>query len=221
MSPRAYTIGQRQLATDLTRGRIVAAARDLLADEKGSAGFTLDAVARKANVARMTVYYQFDSKRGLLEALFDDLANRGLMPHLRAIFHEPDPKRALNTLIAAFVAFWEADRVVLRRVRALAALDADVAASVRAREEIRRGHLSKIVGRLYEGKGSTMAKALPVAVDVLHMLTTFETFDALRSAERSAEDTRRIIGQLAAAVIESPPKAPASTPRSGSSTYER
>jgi AcrR family transcriptional regulator len=207
MSPRAYKIGQRQRATELTRGRIVAAARDLLADENGPAGFTLDAVARKANVARMTVYYQFDSKRGLLEALFDDLANRGLMPHLRAIFHEPDPTRALNTLIAAFVAFWDADRVVLRRARALAALDADVAASVREREQIRRGHLSKIVGRLYEGKGAIAAKALPAAVDVLHMLTSFETFDALRSAERSLEDTRRIVGHLLAAVLDSPPKA--------------
>src|SRR5256885_13306553 len=193
MSPRAYKLGQRQLVTEQTRGRIVAAARDLLADENGPAGFTLDAVARKANVARMTVYYQFESKRGLLEALFDDLANRGLMPHLRAIFHEPDPKRALNTLIAAFVAFWESDRVVLRRARALAALDADVALSVRDRDEIRRGHLSKIVGRLYEGKGATVAKALPVTADVLHMLTSFETFDALRGAERSFEETRRIV----------------------------
>jgi AcrR family transcriptional regulator len=206
MSPRAYKLGQRQFATEQTRDRIVTAARDLLADENGLAGFTLDAVARKANVARMTVYYQFDSKRGLLEALFDDLANRGLMPHLRAIFHEPDPKRALNTLIAAFAAFWEADRAVLRRARALAMLDADVAASVRERDEMRRKHLSKIVGRVYEGKGAAAAKALPVAVDVLHMLTSFETFDALRSAERSFEDARRIVGQLAASVIESPPK---------------
>jgi len=207
MSPRAYKLGQRQLATEQTRGRIIAAARDLLAEENGPAGFTLDAVARKANVARMTVYYQFDSKRGLLEALFDDLATRGLMPHLRPVFHEPDSKRALNTLIGAFAAFWEADRVVLRRARALAALDGDVAASIRERDEMRRGHLSKIVGRLYEGKGSTAAKALAVDVDVLHMLTSFETFDALRSADRSLEDTRRIVCQLAAAVIESSPKA--------------
>jgi hypothetical protein len=32
------------------------------------------------------------------------------------------------------------------------------------------------------------------------VLTSFETFDALRSAERSFEDTRRIVNQLAAAV---------------------
>jgi AcrR family transcriptional regulator len=151
------------------------------------------------------VYYQFESKRGLLEALFDHLANRSLMPHLRAIFHEPDPTRALNTLIAAFTAFWEADRVVLRRARALAALDADVAASVRERDEIRRRHLSKIVARLYDGKGTKTAKAVPVVVDVLHVLTSFETFDSLRTDERSLEVTRRIVGQLADAVIESPP----------------
>ena len=206
MSPRPYKLGRRQLAIEYTRNRIVAAARDLLADESGPTGFTVDAVARQANVARMTVYYQFDSKRGLLEALFDDLANRGLMPHLRPVFHEPDPKRALDTLIAAFAAFWESDRIVLRRARALAALDADVAVSVRERDQMRRGHLSRILGRVYEGGGSTAAKALPLAVDVLHMLTSFETFDALRSAKHGLEDIKRIVRQLAAAVIDSPPK---------------
>src|ERR1700736_1081260 len=109
MSPRAYKLGQRQLAADQTRRRIVAGARELLADETGPATFTVDAVARQAGVARMTVYYQFHSKRGLLEALFDDLANRGLMPHLRPVFEEPVPAWALDGLIAAFAAFWDSD----------------------------------------------------------------------------------------------------------------
>jgi AcrR family transcriptional regulator len=202
MSPRPYKLGQRQVATDQTRSRIVAAARELLADESGSAGFTVDAVARQAGVARMTVYYQFHSKRAVLEALFDDLANRGLMPHLRPVFQEPSAQRALDGLIAAFAAFWDSDRVVLRRARALAALDAEIAESVRARDEMRRGHLRKILGRLYEEKGSRPAKALSSALDVLHMLTSFETFDALRSSERSLEDTTRMVRQLAAAVLE-------------------
>src|ERR1700730_10355966 len=169
MSPRAYKLGQRQLAADQTRSRIVAAARELLADESGPADFTVEAVARQAGVARMTVYYQFHSKCGLLEALFDDLANRGLMPHLQPIFHEPDAKRALGGLIAAFGAFWASDRVVLRRARALAALDAEVAASVRARDELRRGHLRRILDRFHEQKGAAPAAAFPSTVDVLHM----------------------------------------------------
>lgn len=202
MTPRPYKLGQRQLATDETRRRIISAAREILAGESGDLAFTVDAVARQAGVARMTVYYQFRSKRGLLEALFDHLANHGLMPHFRAVMQEPAPSRALDGLIAAFAAFWESDRLVLRRVRALTALDAEVGEGVRARDERRREHLRKIVGRLYEEKGRRPAKLLPLAVDVLHMLTSFETFDALRSDDRRLEDVTTIIRQLAAAVLE-------------------
>jgi AcrR family transcriptional regulator len=202
--PRPYKLGQRQLASDQTRNRIVAGARELLAGESGPAGFTVEAVARQAGVARMTVYYQFQSKRGLLEALFDDLANRGLMPHLAPIFHEPVPARALDGLIMAFAAFWDSDRTVLRRARALAALDGEIAESVRARDERRREHLHRILARLYEERKPAPADALPFAVDVLQMLTSFEAFDALLSGGRSLEDAIRIVRQLAAAVLEPP-----------------
>jgi AcrR family transcriptional regulator len=209
MTPRPYKLGQRRVAAEQTRSRIVSAARELLADESGPLCFTIDEVARRAGVARMTVYYQFQSKRGLLEALFDHLANRGLMPHLRPIFHEPAPARALDTLVAAFTAFWHSDRIVLRRARALAALDAEVAASVRARDERRREHLRRILGRVYEQKGAVPATPLSSAVDVLHMLTSFETFDALLTGERSPDDVIRIVRDLAAAVLGRPaPRAP-------------
>ena len=65
MSPRPYRLGQRQVAADETRSRILNAARSQLEEE---ASFSIDAVARRADVARMTVYYQFGSRRGLLEA---------------------------------------------------------------------------------------------------------------------------------------------------------
>jgi hypothetical protein len=55
---------------------------------------------------------------------------------------------------------------------------------------------------LYKEKGSPPAKAQRSALDVLHMLTSFETFDALLSGERSLEDTTRIVRQLAAAVLK-------------------
>jgi AcrR family transcriptional regulator len=63
--PRPYKLGQRQVAADQTRAKILAAARNLLAAESGIAGFTMDAVAREAGVSRMTVYYQFESKTKL------------------------------------------------------------------------------------------------------------------------------------------------------------
>src|SRR5262249_35010278 len=71
MSPRPYRLGQRQAAAEQTRARILAAARELLVASAGFSGFSVEAVARQAGVARMTVYYQFGSKPGLLEALYD------------------------------------------------------------------------------------------------------------------------------------------------------
>ena len=71
-----YRLGQRRVAAEQTRARIIAAARALLTSSGGLVGFTVDAVAKQAGVSRMTVYYQFDSKAGLLDALFDDLAER-------------------------------------------------------------------------------------------------------------------------------------------------
>ncbi len=86
MNKRPYRLGQRQTATEQTRTRIVFAARELLAAPDGVSGFTVDAVAAQSGVARMTVFNQFGSKSGLLEALFDDLAARGLVARLRPIF---------------------------------------------------------------------------------------------------------------------------------------
>ena len=79
MSPRPYRLGQRQIATEQTRARILAAARELLLTSDTFTGFSIDAVARQADVARMTVYHQFGSKIGLLEALSDSLAAHGGM----------------------------------------------------------------------------------------------------------------------------------------------
>jgi AcrR family transcriptional regulator len=147
----------------------------------------------------MTVYYQFRSKRGVLEAVFDHLANAGLMPYLGPVLKEPSPSRALDGLIAAFCAFWNSDRIVLRRARALAALDAEIAESVRARDERRREHIRRIVGRLRENTGAT---TVPFIVDVLHVLTSFETFDALLTSERSVQDVADIVRRLASAVLD-------------------
>src|SRR5579872_1998691 len=125
MSPRPYRLGQRQAASEQTRARILNAARELLIANDGFSGFSIDAVARKADVARMTVYHQFGSKIGLLEALSDSLAARGGMEQLADAFRRPEPLEALDAYITVFSRLWNADRLVTRRLRALAVLDPD------------------------------------------------------------------------------------------------
>ena len=199
MSPRAYRLGQRQAAVEQTRARIFKAARALLSAEGGVADFSVDAVARQAGVARMTVYYQFGSKRGLLEALFDDLAARGGMAGIAAVFHEPEPLAALHTLIAVFARFWATDRVIMRRVRSMAALDPELEQAVRNRDGWRRNHCRTVAGRLAERHGRPAPDRMDEVVDIWHTLTSFETFDTLAGEGRPIEAVAPAVERLARA----------------------
>ncbi len=197
MSPRPYRLGQRQVAADETRARILAAARDQLAKETS---FSIDAVARRADVARMTVYYQFGSKRGLLEALFDLLAARGGLNQLPSAFQQPDPKVALERLIEIFARFWSSDRLVLRRLRAMAALDPELDQVLRQRSEWLRNGLRVIVSRLPAG-GAPVAET----VDLLFALTSFENFDVLAGPDRTPEKVAPLVRRAAAAIVAPKP----------------
>src|SRR5499427_1322513 len=95
---RSYNPVERLRSVEAGRERIVSAARDLLEDDDAE-GFSIDAVARRAGVARMTIYNQFESKAGLLEALFDSLAARGPFKQMPAVFVERDPRAALDAFV--------------------------------------------------------------------------------------------------------------------------
>jgi AcrR family transcriptional regulator len=197
MSPRAYNLGQRQANIQATRARIIHAAMDLLGDPLGGTAFTIEAVSRRAGVARMTVYYQFTSKHSLLEAVYDDLAARGLVDRLPPVFNAPDSRSAVTELITAFFGFWATDRLVQRRARALALLDPEIERGVRARDERRRAICRTIMTRVATEHGSRPDRDFENAVDVLFTLTSFETFDSLSSEGRTFEDVVALVQDLA------------------------
>ena len=66
--PRPYRMVKRKARTEENRERTLASARTLLLSEDFSE-FSMEAVARQAGVIRPTLYYQFKSKAGLLEAV--------------------------------------------------------------------------------------------------------------------------------------------------------
>lgn len=204
MSPRPYQLGKRQAAVDEARGRVLAAARALLAEPSAYTAFTVDAVAKRADVARATVYYQFGSKTGLLEALCDDLAESGRMAELATVFAATDARQALHGFIAAFARFWAADRLVMRRLRALAALDPDVGQVITARNDRNRAGLRVLVGRLVPDAGKARQERL---VAVLHTLTMFETFDCLAGPGQDLTAVSSIVVELADSAVSQARKA--------------
>jgi AcrR family transcriptional regulator len=175
MSPRPYQLGRRQEQIDESRRRVLDAARAVLGGD--SNGFSVDAVARQADVARATVYYQFGSRSGLLEAVCDDLADEGGVVGLASAFLRPDLDSALAEFANVFGQFWSADRRAMRRLRALAALDADVEAVIAARDERRLSALTALFAK--HGASSEPLRAV-------YALTSFETYDTLAGQDTIA-----------------------------------
>jgi AcrR family transcriptional regulator len=177
---------------------VIDAARALLAEATSYSSFTVDAVAKRADVARATVYYQFESKSGLLEALCDALAEAGHMSDLASAFMNPDPDEAMSLFIACFGRFWDVDRLVMRRLRSLAALEQEVGVVISARDERRRSGLSVLVARLNDQHFLSFEP--DEAVRMLFSLTSFETFDALAGPDQPLTEVAQSVRTLASVV---------------------
>lgn len=201
MSPRPYQLGRRREQIDESRRRILAAARALLAETASYSAFTVDAVARRADVARATVYYQFESKTGLLEALCDALADdAGQLAGISAAMTSPDVGDAVAGVVAAFGRLWAVDRPAMRRLRAFGVLDPEVGAVVAARDQ-RRLHLAGVlVGRSGAAAGDSPVGDAETLARALWTLTSFETFDTL-AGDRPLTDVTPVVAALAAAVL--------------------
>jgi AcrR family transcriptional regulator len=169
---KPYRSDVRAAAAAQTRARIVDAAQTLLAGGKDVPAFSLEAVAREAGVTRLTVYNAFESKRGLLEAVFDDMARQGGLFELPSLFAEPDRGK------------------VLPKFAAVARLDDEIGQSLKQRSERRRQLLTALIGRKASDQDQTDI------VDVLFALTSFEMFDALSVRRRSDSAVEALIQEL-------------------------
>src|SRR5262249_13541937 len=175
MKLRPYRSPLRAENAERTRSRIIKAAARMLARAER---FSLDAVARKARVTRLTVYHQFGSRRALLEAVFDDMAARGGLHRVRDVMANPDPDAALQQIVAIFCDFWRGAPTALRRIHAASASDPEFEESLRARNERRRRLLSVLIGRMVEGK-DVPAKVTSDLVDTLFALTSLTLYSEL------------------------------------------
>lgn len=199
MSPRPYRMEARRAAADETRARIVAAAREMLGAPGGIGAFTVDAVARAAGVARMTVYHQFGSKTGLIEGVFDSLAIvRVGVPRLVAALDLADPAETLAGFVRTFAEVWAEDRLAIRRLQGLAALDPEFAQVWNAREDRRRGGMRRIAARAAAARGGA---APPLDVDAataaLYAIVSPETFEAMAGSDHTFADVAPLVLQLA------------------------
>ena len=197
MSPRPYRSSRRRVAAKRTRARLLKAARAMLAAPDG---ISLDAVAKKAGVTRLTVYNQFGSRRALLEAVFDDMAERGGLHRIREAMAKTDPQAALQQIVLIFCDFWSVHRGALWRLHAASATDPEFEESLRARNQRRRHLLSVLVDRMIEGGGKRPEVVIEL-IDVLFALTSVGFFWELTAEGRKANAVCHLIQALAADAV--------------------
>ncbi len=166
-----------------TRLRIIDAARDLFGEE-GFHGVGLEAVAKRAGLTRATVYYQFGSKLGLLNAVVADIEERGESWRVSQALSHPDPVKALSDAFREGCRFWAADHNLARKMLALAAVDPDASAVLAEREERRQALVNSLVERLAAQHRLRPECSRRQAADVLTLLSSFEAFDQLYTVRR-------------------------------------
>lgn len=198
MTKRNYVSPARASAAAETRERIIAAGARLLRKDASIANFSLDVVAKAAGVTRLTVYNQFGSRRGLLEAVFDDIAREGGLFELAEVMSMADPRAALDRVVAIFCTFWSHDPAIGGLNQAVAT-DPEFGASLVERNERRRELLTALVSRIVEKPAAK--HAVRDAVDMIFVLTSYPTFAAL-SPQRSTEEVCRLLQTACRAAVD-------------------
>jgi AcrR family transcriptional regulator len=178
MTPRRYQLGKRAAAVAETRARIVEAARAVFSED-GFHRAAVDEVARRADVARATVYYQFGSKLGLVEAVLDDIERSGGLERIIAAAELPDAVEATMRSFEEGSRFWAADHVLVRKLIGLAAADPETRQLVQGRDRNRHALVTRLASRLAEQRRLRPGCSVEEAVQTLSLLSSFEAFDHL------------------------------------------
>jgi len=203
MTPRPYSSGERQRAVDAGRDRILEAAREVLRIED-MRSFSLESVARRAGVTRMTVYNQFGSRAGLLEELFDLLIERDAFSKMPIVFQQENACAAFDAFIGILGQFYSDNRAVMLSLSAAGGHDPDLDKAMTMRNRRRRLAVENLIERFNAGKQSLLpANELANAIDVL---LTFHTFNSLAGTTRSLADVVPVVRQLVRGVLGETPK---------------
>lgn len=143
---RPYRSRRRREQAQETRGKILAAARKLFV----SAGYgqtTIESIAAEAGVAVPTVYATLGSKRGLLMALLDEMAEAADRPSMLAALEAArgDTHRQLREVLAFTVRFFSGGADLIGIARTVSGVEPDLRDMWEEGEARRYRTVSKLV----------------------------------------------------------------------------
>ncbi|MDX1660121.1 MAG: TetR/AcrR family transcriptional regulator [Nitriliruptorales bacterium] len=168
-----------------TRERILEAARGIILEE-GFGELSLERVAERAGVVRATIYYQFGSRAGLLEALVGAAEERGEVHKTREEDH------TVRDLFNRVIRIWEDDADVIRGFLTMAVADEQARAVVDRHQRGRRQRIIELVDD-FDRVGQLRCHRQD-AIDLLWLLTSFHSYDFVRYyTDRDVGEARHVL----------------------------
>jgi AcrR family transcriptional regulator len=152
---------------------------------------SVEEIARVAGVARATLYQHFGSRLGLVEAICGSLSENPSMVAIQASPTVADPRQALMRVIRQGIRFWASEEALHRHLYGLAEIDESAAEFVERQTADRRSVVERIAERLIKADALRDGVSDAQAWATLLVLTSFHTFQELRTAGLSLEEIER------------------------------
>jgi AcrR family transcriptional regulator len=177
---RPYELGKRLDQMDQSRATILRAAQAQL-EAEGYRRMSMASLAAESGVTRQTVHNLYGTKSAIVEALFDLIALDGGMESMYRVMAQSQAERMLEGLVKTFCGFWASNRLLIRRIHGIGAIDPEFGTVIAARNQRRLVAASRIVRATGDHHDVQQRAA------ILAALTSFEFFDGL--AENSVDQT--------------------------------
>jgi AcrR family transcriptional regulator len=188
MAQRKYEQRLRAESADATRRHILDALERRL-QEAPTQPISIEEVATSAGVARSTVYLIFGSRAGLFDALATDLWERAGLARLTEVVAHADAREHLRGGLRAGVAIFAAMRDAANALFSMSSLDPESVGGAMNRLEVRRwGGMLHLARRLAEQDVLRSDLTIEDAANVLWVLASFGSFDALYSGRGMSAD---------------------------------
>jgi AcrR family transcriptional regulator len=197
---RAYRSRSRATGAQQTRERIMTAVRDLLREGHFHES-TVEQVAERAGVSRATVYQHFRSRIDLVDAICETFDANPALIELRRTVMLPDPQTALLRTIALAMRFWDSEDGILSGLYGVVAIDPAARDLVGRQRADRRGEMRRLARHLQASGALRPGVSAARALDILMVLTSYETYRELREAGRSAKRLTAEVETLAGALL--------------------
>lgn len=193
---RPYELGKRLEQMGRTKTAVLAAAREQL-EAGGMREFSMESLARASGVTRQTIHNLFGTRTAVLETLFDQIARDGGMERMREVMTDRDAGAMLDGFVDVFSTFWSRNRLLLKRIHGIAAIDPEFGKAIEARNQRRLMAAARVIERL----GDRAPGPRPEKVACLVALTSFEFFDALAESSGNVEAAQKLLLELVRRVL--------------------